>query len=143
MEICENLRKIPENLGKIGAQRGLIWKNGAQFWQKHIKSFFWRSPQKNVGLRKCLHKKWPKNFSGKFGEVQAKILRTPQNLPAPTPTACLKRLAGILRKKQATKRNLPPRKYETKSECLSPDFCQRYSFSSKHNYFRRKVENSR
>jgi len=28
---------------------------------------------------------WPKIFSGKFGEIRAKILRTPQNLPAPTP----------------------------------------------------------
>ena len=26
-----------------------------------------------------------KNFSGKFGEIEAKILRTPKRLPAPTP----------------------------------------------------------
>jgi len=25
------------------------------------------------------------NISGKFGEIRAKILRTPKNLPAPTP----------------------------------------------------------
>jgi len=31
------------------------------------------------------HKKWPKNFSGNFGEIRAKIFRTPKNLPAPTP----------------------------------------------------------
>jgi len=27
-----------------------------------------------------------KYFSGKFGRLQAKLLRTPKNLPAPTPT---------------------------------------------------------
>jgi len=31
-----------------------------------------------------MHKKWPNNFSGKFGEIRAKIFHTPKNLPAPT-----------------------------------------------------------
>jgi len=29
-----------------------------------------------------------KTFSGKFGEIRAKILCNPQNLPAPTPVLC-------------------------------------------------------
>jgi len=38
-----------------------------------------------VGLQGVqAHKKWPKDFSGKFGEIRAKILRIPKNLPAPT-----------------------------------------------------------
>jgi len=32
-----------------------------------------------------MNKKWPKTFLGKFGEIRAKFLRTPKNLPAPTP----------------------------------------------------------
>jgi len=42
-----------------------------------------------VCLRKCSYKKWPKSFSGKFGEIRAKILCTPKNLPAPTPVPLL------------------------------------------------------
>jgi len=36
-----------------------------------------------VFMRIHSHKKWSKIFSGKFGEIRAKILRTPKNLPAP------------------------------------------------------------
>jgi len=38
-------------------------------------------------MRKYSHKKWSKNFSGKFEESREKILRTPKNLPAPSPMA--------------------------------------------------------
>jgi len=34
-------------------------------------------------MRKHSNKKWPKHFSDKFGEIRAKIFRTPKNLPAP------------------------------------------------------------
>jgi len=37
-----------------------------------------------VCLRKRSHKKGPKRFSGKFDEIQAKILRTSKNLPVST-----------------------------------------------------------
>ena len=73
-KICENLWKIPENLGKNGAQR----------WQNHMKTSFWRSLQKKTCLRKCSQKKWPKIFLDKFGEILAKILCSPKNLPSPT-----------------------------------------------------------
>jgi len=108
-KICENLRKIPENLCKVprntiknGAQRALIWKNGAQralLWKKWdptcidliklVHKITWRSflevIRKNILHEKYSHKKWPKIFLGKFGEIRAKILRTPKKLPAPTP----------------------------------------------------------
>ena len=51
------------------AQRVLIWGNGAQYGL-HEKIFAQKIAQK---------------FSGKFGEIRAKILRTPKNLPAATP----------------------------------------------------------
>jgi len=62
----------------------VVWfeNTGAQHLQNQL---FWRSSQKNVFMRKYLQKKWPENFSGKFEGIWAKILRTPQNLPAPTP----------------------------------------------------------
>jgi len=45
-------------------------------------SFRFRNIIRNmVFMRKYSHKK----FSGKFGEIRAKILRTPKYLPAPTP----------------------------------------------------------
>jgi len=31
-------------------------------------------------MRKHSHKRWPKKFSGKFGEIRAKILRKTQKL---------------------------------------------------------------
>jgi len=45
-------------------------KNGAQ---NNMKSFFWKS----LFVMDF--------FSGKFATIRAKILRTPKNLPAPTP----------------------------------------------------------
>ena len=44
--------------------------------------FFWGDPK--YGLH-AIHKKWLKIFSGKFGIIRAKIVRTAKNLPAPTP----------------------------------------------------------
>jgi len=58
------------------------------FAEKHMKTFFWRPHKENVFMifvgeicRQTPHK----NFSGKFGEIWAKMLRTPNNLPPPTP----------------------------------------------------------
>ena len=41
--------------------------------------------RKTLVMRKYSHKKWSKNFSGKFGEIRAKILCSPENFPALTP----------------------------------------------------------
>jgi len=93
----ENPGKVPENSGKIRGNLGkllitrakmapnLLWfeKIGAQRVQNHMKTFF--SFQKRSSWENTRTKKWLKNFSGKFGEIRAKILRTPKHLPAPTP----------------------------------------------------------
>jgi len=73
-KICENLRKIHETLEKFHDNVG---KNGAQ----NHKNFCLEVIHNTV----VMHTKWPKIFSGKFGEIRAKILRTPKNLPAPAP----------------------------------------------------------
>jgi len=52
-----------------------------------MKTFF---HSKNGLHEKNSHKKWSKNFSGKFEEIRAKILRTPKNLPS-TPMADITR----------------------------------------------------
>jgi len=91
LKICENFRKIPENLGKLpentgknGAQRTLVWKKWRQTCSESHEDLFLEVIPKTVVMRNSSHKKWPKNFSGKFGKIRAKILRTPKNLPAPT-----------------------------------------------------------
>jgi len=90
----ENLGKIPENLGKASENLGKVLENpgkngaGAQRLQKYtIKIFSWRSHGKQVFtfFVENLWQKAHKNVSGKFEEIRAKILRTPENLPAPTP----------------------------------------------------------
>ena len=72
-KISGNLQKIPENLGKLhkntsknGAQRAVIWKIGAE---NHMKIAY----------------KVAQIFFGQFWRNQAKIFRTPKNLPASTP----------------------------------------------------------
>jgi len=79
-KICANLHKIPENLGKLpkntsktGAQRAFIWENGPQ---NNMKTLFFCGHSK-FGPH-AMHSRWPKIFSGKFGEIWAKILRTPK-----------------------------------------------------------------
>jgi len=55
--------------------------------QKHMKTFFGGHTKKglhNLCGRICRQKLY-KNFSGKFGEIRAKILRTPKILPSPIP----------------------------------------------------------
>jgi len=90
-KICENLRKVTENLGKLSETTG---KNGAQvlWFEKMVPNVFritwrpiWRSSQKQLLWEKLFPLKVAQNFWRKFGEIRAKILRTPKNLPAPTP----------------------------------------------------------
>ena len=87
-KIHGNLGKISENLRNVWAKMApnVVWfeTHGTQRLQNHMKTFLWRSSQ-HVCLRKRSHKKWPKSFSGNCGEIRAKILCTPKNLPAPTP----------------------------------------------------------
>jgi len=63
--------QVRGNLGNNGASRALIWKNAPNTKWNEVVSF-WRSFSLEY-------------FSGKFGEIWVKILRTPKNLPAPTP----------------------------------------------------------
>jgi len=51
---------------------------------------------KTVFMRKYTYKKWPKILSSKFGEILAKILRTPRNLPAPTPMTIVSTKVKVL-----------------------------------------------
>jgi len=45
------------------------------------------TPKKGIHdfVGKIYWQKAPRNFLGKFEEIRAKVLRTPKNLPAPTP----------------------------------------------------------
>jgi len=82
MWFAENLGNITENSRKNGAQHCLTSKNGAQCLHKNTWRLFWRS---HLCGREFVDKICTKNFSGEFGEIRAKILRSPQNLPAPKP----------------------------------------------------------
>jgi len=81
------LGKISDNPGKNCAQRCLTSENGAQRLQKKNEELFWRSHQEIyfVGEGKFVGQKSQNNFSGKFGEIGQKFLRTPKNLLSPTP----------------------------------------------------------
>ena len=88
-KFAENLSKIPENPGRSGAQRCLTSKTGTRGLQKntwrpvfggHINKRSSWSLWKKICRENCTLK-----FLGKFGEIWAKILRTPKNLPARTP----------------------------------------------------------
>ena len=52
--------------------------------RKTHQSCFWRSHQKGFFMGEKLLAKVTQNFSGKFGGLWGKILRTPKNLPAPS-----------------------------------------------------------
>jgi len=86
-------RKSEQNRGKFGQ----IWCPmlfdfkilHPTFPEKHMKTFLDVIPQKDLhdlwSLWRNFVGKVPENFSGKFGKIRAKILRTPKNLPAPKP----------------------------------------------------------
>ena len=87
---AENLGKIPENPGKYSVQRCLTSKNGDQGLHKNTwRPFLEATPKKllrDLCGRKFVGKSCTKILSGKFREIRAKILCTPKNLSAPTPT---------------------------------------------------------
>jgi len=58
--------------GKFGQKLCLKCFDLKKCGQNEMQSFFWRSFSVEF-------------FSGKYGEIWAKILRTPKNLPSPTP----------------------------------------------------------
>jgi len=71
---------------KKGVQRCLILSNGRPGWgESHEDLFCGGHPKIDLCGRKYSHKELPEKFSGKFGEIRAKIFRNPKNLPAPTP----------------------------------------------------------
>jgi len=72
-EILKYLGKIPENLGKHGAQRFLT-KSCTQRLQRNKCRHFLRSHQKNG-----------RHFIGKFRKIWVKIFCIPKDLLAPTP----------------------------------------------------------
>ena len=67
----------------------LFHKMAPKFVEKHRKTLFSGGQTKrgfhDLCGRKFAGKCSTKTFSGKFGGIRAKILRTPANLPAPTP----------------------------------------------------------
>ena len=100
-KIHEILGKILETRWKNGAQRCLIFKNGAQRLQKNrLRPLLEVIPTERSPWslwEKICREKLHKNFSGKFGEFRSKMLRTPKNLPAPTPMSrpVLFRIAAV------------------------------------------------
>ena len=89
-KIYENLGKVPENLGKNGAQLCLTsnWWRPTLGGEKQRKAFLEVTPKKicsSWSLWKKICRQMPhNNFSGKFREIRAKILRTPKILFAPS-----------------------------------------------------------
>jgi len=91
-QICENVRKYLkcwENYLKVRIKMApnvvWFWKIGPQHGKINMKTFFGGQPKKYPCGRKYSHKELPESFSGRFGEIRAKIFRTPKNLPAATP----------------------------------------------------------
>jgi len=85
--IDKNLDKIPENRGRKCPLRFWLQK-WITFAGKHMKTSFWRSHWKRSKWALCgkiCRQKLHTIVLGKFGEIRAKILPTPKNLPAPTP----------------------------------------------------------
>jgi len=79
------LGKLPENTDKNGALRCLILKNWCPMWGESHEDLFLEIIPK---MMKYSHRELPEKFSSKFGEIRAKIFRTPKTLSAPT-SMCL------------------------------------------------------
>ena len=75
-QIPEILGELPKNAEKLAPNVVWLWKIGTQCGKNHRKTFF---SEVNPNMMKSAHKEW--------GEIRAKIFRTPKNLPAPTPMA--------------------------------------------------------
>jgi len=63
---------------RIRAKSVKTFVKSLKIWTKSLKIRAKMAPN-TVFMRKYSHKKGPKIFLGKFGEIQAKILRTPKN----------------------------------------------------------------
>jgi len=92
LKICTKPLKIWVKSLKIWQKRRptlFDFKNGAQRLQKNaIKTIFWRLNQKQGFMFFVGENVWTKGAQklfGKVGKIRAKNLRTPQNMPAPTP----------------------------------------------------------
>ena len=94
---AKNLSKITENPGINGAQRCLTSKYDTQGLKKNTWRPIFGGPTEKCFSwslwEKICRQNYTKNFSGKFGEIRAKILRTPKNSPALTST--MKRHIGL------------------------------------------------
>ena len=78
VQVRENLGRFGWNLGRNGTWSALIWKNAPNMkWNAVVFFIFFGSHFFGI-------------FSGNFGAIWAKILRTPKNLPAPTPMSTSK-----------------------------------------------------
>jgi len=94
-EIEENVRRI--HTGKNGGQRCLIsnnwrpkcWNRMKTFFGGHRKRRYSWSVREEIVVQtssgKDAHKELPKNVSGRFGEIRAKMFRTLKNMSSPTP----------------------------------------------------------
>jgi len=76
----ENLDKIPKNTDKNGTQRSLNSNNGVQPLQKNtIKTFFWRSHQKQVFMFFVGENLWAKGAQKLFGQVWGNSGKNPSH----------------------------------------------------------------
>jgi len=78
-EFCENLRKNPENLGRTPRKFERKWRPmsfGLKTMAPNVVWFEEMAPN-TVFIRIYSHK-WPKIFSGKFGEIWAKTFAPPK-----------------------------------------------------------------
>jgi len=98
---CRRYKRTPNSfdLSKIRAKSLKTWEKSLKIWAKWYPTFFCFKKMAPSVCRKWSHTKnhpkkgvhdlWGrkshKNILGKFGEIWAKILRTPKNFPAPTP----------------------------------------------------------
>jgi len=95
VKILVKSMEIREKSVKTFAKSLIIWSKWRPIWldlkkmAPNVCRITWRPfseviPKEGL-LEKIFAQKVAQNFSGKFGEIREKILRTPKNLPAPTP----------------------------------------------------------
>ena len=106
-----DLVKIWAKSAETFAKSLKIWANSLKIWTKMVPNLVWLKKwqptfaearedlvleiiTKTVLVRKYLHKKWPKNFSCKFGEIRARIFLTPRNCLPRTPGGAWVRVHG-------------------------------------------------
>ena len=101
----ENLDKIPENLGKTSENLGKMPENPGKMApnicrKTQSRPFF--GGHTKIRSSCSLWEKicGQKSFSGKFGEIRAKILCTPKTLPAPSPMTLTANLDFLCHKQE-------------------------------------------